>query len=435
MRTRKTGYMEKIPVADLNRIWETLSRENLEAMLYDLAFQDGVLNGLDIVPNSPVGLSVIVQTGRGLWRDSSTKRGKIMECFANTVFNLSAFVPVSGSAVVYVYAEPLTDTGGEASITPPNAPLTHPAYDPGYTPTTFDPITRDNIQFSAGITIPATGSRIILAAINLTAGQTAINTADILYGAREVAGSSEMYKALNARITLEVSATRILVQGHVNETIGAHKASTINTSQLTIDFNDPGPVVTLASPLNPDFQTGQDALNRLFTQIKLLQETFDHGKLVFLGEMPGGAGGASNTLTIQETGAGIAGFMLAEKTIGTVAGAGIDYVLPNFATSIPSDAKALLLNARLSQVGFQESELFVGTVADVSTLPSIAAVGSSKVLIGAGSTFILQQDVCACVPVSFLSSKKFKFRVVTQGVDTTATEYMRVDFTLLGYVK
>jgi hypothetical protein len=327
MEFRKTAYQEKISIVDWNRIFEGIPRKNLEGLLFDVANQGGVLHGLDVVPNTPAGLSVVVQPGRGVYRDTATKRGKVMECFANTVVNLSAFVPGTGQSIVYVYGEQLVDTTSEAPITPPNAPALHPSYDGAYTPAPFDPLVRDNITISAGTANPATGGRIILAAVQLSAGQTTILANHILYGTRELAGTALVISSLKTRLDSAENllvALQTAINDHVDDATGAHQAGAISVAEI-------------------DGLTAEDvqmALAQLRQQVATLQTAYA-GRFVRVATSTYGDGGSPvwrlyRTRGTDGTGANAADWNN-DKTIGKT-GSGADIIwtaldgLPNETT-------------------------------------------------------------------------------------------------------
>ncbi len=400
MEFRKTAYQEKISIVDWNRIFEGIPRKNLEGLLFDLANQGGVLHGLDVVPNTPAGLSVVVQSGRGVYRDTATKRGNVMECFANTVVNLSAFVPGTGQTIVYVYGEQLVDTTSEAPITPPNAPALHPSYDGAYTPAPFDPLVRDNITISAGTANPATGGRIILAAVQLSAGQTTILANHILYGTRELAGTALVISSLKTRLDSAENllvALQTAINDHVGDATGAHQAGAISVAEI-------------------DGLTAEDvqmALAELRQQVATLQTAYA-GRFVRVAESPFGDGGTAawrlyRTRGIDGAGANASDWG-SDKTIGPT-GSGADIIWTALDTLGGVGAISLALSAFSSAFNFTTPKLRVadGTVSSLAAVEPIIDLPTS-------GTSVSQKF--GWVVVKTDAQRRFKIRVSFDGFST-----------------
>jgi hypothetical protein len=205
MKLRKTAYLEKISIADWNRIFAEFPRQNLEQAIYDLTLGSGVLHGLEVQPQPVPNLTLRVTAGRGVWRDTPMARGHVMEALSTLTINLAGYVPAAGVNTVFVLAERIINTQVEAPITPPNAPVGHPAHDPGYTPVPFDPVQQDEIVLS--VSSAKTGDKIILATIALEAGQTAITAANISTAQRESASWLATVEEFRAKLAVLAATT------------------------------------------------------------------------------------------------------------------------------------------------------------------------------------------------------------------------------------
>jgi microcystin-dependent protein len=200
MKSRRTAYLDKPTVAALNQIFADIPRQNLEEAIFDLTFQNGVLYGLDIEPAPTPNLTINISTGRGVWRNVATARAQLMENFSVSSLNLAPYLPSSGNITVYIFAEKATDNNSVAAITPVNPPVGHPAHDPLYVTTSFNPVERDSITLSVGNGLPSPTGKICLGAVVLTAGMTAIGGNEILLGVREYAGNAALIQNLQARV-------------------------------------------------------------------------------------------------------------------------------------------------------------------------------------------------------------------------------------------
>lgn len=198
MKFGNVAYLWQPTAAQWSRILKELPRENLEALLYDLSLGSGVMSGLEVEPQAAPNLTVKVRAGRGLFRDSAARRGKVMELFADLDLDLSPYLPVGTPSTVLVVAEPLLDTESEPEILVPNAPEGTEDHDPLYTPQEFDPLERDACQVS--VVGSPTGQQIVLAAVTLSAGQTQVLASNISVQPRQSASIKPTVDALLARL-------------------------------------------------------------------------------------------------------------------------------------------------------------------------------------------------------------------------------------------
>lgn len=224
MKFGNVAYLWQPTAAQWNRILKELPRENLEALLYDLSLNSGVMSGLEVEPQAAPNLTVKVRVGRGLFRDSATRRGKVMELGADLDLDLSPYLPVGTPSTVLIVAEPLLDTESEPEILVPNAPEGTEDHDPLYTPQEFDPLERDACQVS--VVGSPTGQQIVLAAVTLSAGQTQVLASHISYQPRQSASIKPAVDALTARVVTNENKDTAQdgaiaeVQADVNEVSG-----------------------------------------------------------------------------------------------------------------------------------------------------------------------------------------------------------------------
>jgi hypothetical protein len=190
-RYHREGRQHEISISDLNRALADFPRQNYEDALFDSSVQSGVLQGLNVIPSVVPNLSVVVQTGRAVYRDTVNARGKLVAVNSDQTLDLSGQVPGSGSVTRYITARPRTASpfGGDTLITPAGAGVSSPFYDPTYTPTAYAPSDGDdcttaNTGVEIRTTAPSGDDRILLATITLTAGQTQITTTSINNKAR-----------------------------------------------------------------------------------------------------------------------------------------------------------------------------------------------------------------------------------------------------------
>lgn len=153
----------------------------------------GIITGLDVQATSPASLSVTVTAGRAIDVNGDDP------CLAvDTVLNLAGLVPSSGSRLVYIvilYAE----TEEDSYFVPELG-----GYQNKYLAET--PILR------AQTTVPA-GAEIELARVALTAGQTAIATAQIDKSYRVMAGAANAMKKTGDVATGEQAAPSFRATG------------------------------------------------------------------------------------------------------------------------------------------------------------------------------------------------------------------------------
>jgi hypothetical protein len=385
-RFRRYGYMWRPNQSEWDDILMGAGRENAEKMLFDNTLNSGTLSGLEVQAQSAPNLTVKVKAGRGCWRDLSTGKATMIELFADLNVNLAAYVPTTVPTTYLIVAEPLLVAG--LPITPPNAPVGQEDYDAAYTPTTFNSQERDESVIS--VVTARSGQQIVLAVVKMVVGQLQVLNTQIDTATRDTASNLLIVQKIRTDLDDLTSKT--------------------NTNTADIG----------------SLQKTQESHSKRITAV---ESRVSLGKsMVFLGAMPGFAGGAGNTLTrvYSEVGAGV-DIITAEQVVGSVAGAGIDFVLPNLA-SVPDGITTIILNSFLLAYAYGEAALFFGNVADITTLPPVTAIPSSKD--GASTA----QGVSPLVFVDITPAKTFKVRATANGVNTLAAETFAWKATLLGWL-
>lgn len=214
MKLHRVGEQYQPSVNDWNRMLATIPRENFEESLFDLTYENGVLSGLEVTQQAVPNLSVKIAKGRAVFRSASTGRATVMELSADATLSLAGSLPAGSPSTVLVVIQPNLETS--ESVTPPGAPLGHPAYDPSYTPTAFFKIENDGATLA--VVGAATGQQIILGSVTLSAAQTQVLNTHISSTQRQSASPAKKILALEAKITaLEDDVVQI---GTVEEFIG-----------------------------------------------------------------------------------------------------------------------------------------------------------------------------------------------------------------------
>jgi hypothetical protein len=189
MKHRLSNYLWAMTDAEWDATLAYWPRENLQKFLYDMTPNAGVFQGLEIVPNAPVGLSVVITRGRGVIRDNTNRQCVVIEALQDTVLDLSSHVPASGAQTYTIWAERFEDLNLEPQVTPTNPAPTHPDYDAAYVPVSGPTGTVDSTRIRSDLTLTVgVNDRIALGQVTLTAGQTQITAGSITTIGRVSAG-------------------------------------------------------------------------------------------------------------------------------------------------------------------------------------------------------------------------------------------------------
>lgn len=201
MKQPRYTYMFQPSTAMWTEMFSTWPRENLEELLYDLAFSTGVLSGLELTQSLAPNLQIVVRKGRACYLDTTTRRAKIIEIDADVSVNMASYLPAGSPSTVLVVAEPKLET--TLSVNVVNAPPSHPDYDAAFTGTTFDRLEFDSYELK--VVGAATGQQIVLGSVTLQAGQSAILNSHIkaqndASSPRQIASPNPKVLALEERI-------------------------------------------------------------------------------------------------------------------------------------------------------------------------------------------------------------------------------------------